>query len=143
MLSTTRSSTGHVTFLAALLSGLLASAPGFAQSESFSQISELSMEPSEASAAVVIEALPAGSHLVVTALRPVGKGIEISAKTTGHASITGLRVSAVAARKVGLAVGGTLTVSAVGAGWMISEAGQAIAFVPDRLARSLTHHEEL
>ena len=124
------------------MASLAAWSPAWAQSDA-SQLSELSMEPSEASAAVAIEALPVGSHLVVTALRPVGEMVEISVETSGHASITGLKVSAAVARKAGLAVGATLAVTAISAGWLVSEAGEAIAFVPDRLAHSLTHHREL
>ncbi len=120
-----------------------ASMPAKAESVAPSRVSELSTQPSEASAAVVIEVLPAGAHLVVTALRPLGDLVEISAQAAGHASITGLRVSAVTARKAGLAVGDTLAVSAVSAGWMISSAGEAIAFVPDRLAHTLTHSRGL
>ncbi|MBS0213693.1 MAG: hypothetical protein JSR26_11030 [Proteobacteria bacterium] len=126
-----------------MLLELLAATPLHAQSDAPSQASELSMAPSQASAAVAIETLPAGSHLVVTALRPMGELVEVSAETTGHVAITGLRVSAKTAREVGLSVGATLAVTAIGAGWVISAAGETLAFVPDRLARSLTHHREL
>lgn len=117
--------------------------PARAQSEAFGQLSELSTEPSQASAAVVIEALPAGAHLVVTALRPAGEMVELSAETADHVAVAGLKVSAETARQAGLVVGTTLAVTAMSAGWVISEAGETIAFVPDKLARSLTHHREL
>jgi hypothetical protein len=129
--------------IAIACSGLLPMAPAFAQSTAASQASAISIEPSEASAAVVVEALPAGSELVVTALRPVGDLVELSVETAGHVSITGLRVSAEVARRAGLVVGCTLAVTVVSAGWLVSEAGETIAFLPDQLARSLTHHREL
>lgn len=132
-----------VALLSVVLAGALAAAPARAQSDAPSQVSAISMEPSEASAAVVVEALPAGSHLVVTALRPVGGMVELSVEAAGHVSITGLRVSAATARATGLAVGTTLMVTAMSAGVLVSAGGEAIAFLPDQLARSLTHHREL
>ncbi|MBS0408222.1 MAG: hypothetical protein JSS17_18025 [Proteobacteria bacterium] len=129
--------------IAATLIGLLTSTTALAQSETASQASALSMEPSLASASATLELLPAGSRLVVTALRPVGGMVEISAETAAHVTVTGLRVSAAAARKTGLSIGTTLAVTAIASGWLVSAAGEAIAFVPDRLARSLIHHQAL
>ncbi len=114
-----------------------------AQSTAASQASAISIEPSEISAAAAIEVLPAGSNLVVTAMRPVGEMVELSVETAGHVSITGLKASAATTRATGLAVGTALTITAVSAGCLISAGGEVIAFVPDRLARSLTHHREL
>jgi hypothetical protein len=129
--------------IAAFAVGLSPTQPALAQSTAMSQASAISVEPSEVSAAAVIEVLPAGSNLVVTALRPVGDMVELSVETAGHASITGLKVSATTARATGLVVGTTLSVTAVSAGWLISEGGEVVAFIPDELARSLTHHREL
>lgn len=129
--------------IAATLIGLLTSTTALAQSETASQASALSMEPSLASATATLERLPAGSQLVVTALRPVGDMIEISAEASGHVAVTVLRCSAATARKAGLAVGTTLVVTASAAGWIVDKAGEAIAFVPDRLASSLMHHVAL
>ena len=129
--------------VALALAGLLQAPSALAQSTAASQASAISMEPSVASAAAVVEALPAGSHLVVTALRPVGEMVELSVETAGHVSITGLKVSAATARATGLAIGTALVVATMSAGVLISAGGEAIAFIPDQLARSLTHHREL
>lgn len=129
--------------LAAMLAGLLFGAPSFAQSDAPSEASALSMEPSAASAVATLELLPAGAHLIVTGLRPVGDMIEISAETTGHVAVTGLCVSAAIARRAGLSVGTAMAVTMVASGWIVSQAGEEIAFLPDRLARSLMHHRAL
>jgi hypothetical protein len=129
--------------LAAFAVGLSSMQPAFAQSTAASQASAISVQPSEVSVAAVIEVLPTGSRLVVTSVRAVGDVVEISAETAGHASITGLKVSAATARATGLAIGTTLAVTAVSAGWLISESSEVVAFIPDELARSLTHHREL
>jgi hypothetical protein len=125
------------------LASLLTAAPALAQSTAASQASAVSMGPVEVSAAFVAEALASGSTLLVTAAKPVGQTLELSVETVGHASIAGLRISAAAARAAGLTVGTTLSVTAVGGGWLISKGSEVIAFVPDRLALALTHHLEL
>lgn len=132
-----------VSIFVAFALSLSSSPPAFGQSNAASQASAISIEPSEVSAAAAIEVLPAGSTLIVTAMRPVGEIVELSVETAGHASIIGLKVSAATARAIGVTVGTTLAVTAVSAGWLISAGGEVVAFVPDRLARALTHHREL
>ena len=129
--------------VALILSALLTSPCAFAQSTDASQVSAISLEPSGESIAVVLEALPAGSELVVTSLRPVGGLIEMSVETAGHVVVSGLKVSAATARATGLVVGTTLSVTALASGLLIYAGSEAIAFVPNQLARSLTHNREL
>ncbi|HTA64251.1 MAG TPA: hypothetical protein VK753_01990 [Xanthomonadaceae bacterium] len=130
-------------FPIAVLACLLQASPALAQSTVASQLSAISVEPSQASAALVAEALPAGSQLVVTAMKPVGEGVELSVETAGHVSIEGLKIGGDAARVAGLAVGVALSVTAVHAGWLITRGSETLAFIPDRHACALTHHREL
>jgi len=129
--------------LSLALAGLLQSQPAFAQSTQASQVSAISMAPSVEGTALVLEALPAGSKLVVTALRPVGDLVELSVETASQGAAISLRVSAATARATGLAVGTTLVVTAISAGMLISAGGETVAFIPDALSRSLIHHREL
>jgi hypothetical protein len=60
---------------------------------------------------------------------------------------TGLRFSVrfgseVAGASV-VAVGTALVVTTVAAGWVLSAAGEAIAFIPNELGRSLLHEERI
>ncbi len=122
---------------------LLHAPPARAQSNDASQVSAISMEPSAASAAVVLEALPAGSKLVVTAMRPIGDVVELSVETASRGVAVSIEVSAATVRATGLVVGSALIVTATSAGTLISMGAEAIAFVPDALCRSLIHHREL
>jgi hypothetical protein len=42
-----------------------------------------------------------------------------------------------------VAVGASVVVSAVAAGWVLSVAGEAIAFVPNALGQALLHNERI
>jgi hypothetical protein len=42
-----------------------------------------------------------------------------------------------------LLVGAAVTVTAVSAGWVLSTAGQVIAFVPNELGKALLHNERI
>jgi hypothetical protein len=125
------------------LSALLSAPAVMAQSTAASQVSAISMEPSEASAAVALEAIPAGSQLVVTALHAVGDVVEVSVQAAGESAAITLRVGADAVHASGMAVGTTLVVTAVSAGLLVSAAGEVVCFVPDQMARSLIHSREL
>jgi hypothetical protein len=126
-----------------LLLGLLASTPALAQSQAASQVSAISVAPSVELAAVALQAVPAGSHLVVKALRPVGELVEISVEAAATGASFVLSVTADTVRALGVAAGSVLTVTAVSAGYLISVGAEVLAFVPDTLSRSLIHHREL
>ena len=128
--------------IAIAFAGLLPARQARAQSDA-SQVSAISMEPSAASAAVVLEAVPAGSKLLVTALRPVGNVLELSVESASRGVAVSIEVSAATARATGLVVGSVVEVTAVSAGFLISAGAEAIAFIPDALCRSLIHHREL
>jgi F0F1-type ATP synthase membrane subunit c/vacuolar-type H+-ATPase subunit K len=42
-----------------------------------------------------------------------------------------------------LSVGAAVVVTAMSTGWVLSAAGQAIAFVPNEIGRSLLHNERI
>jgi hypothetical protein len=127
----------------ALLLGLLANTPAWAQSTQASQASAISLAPSVELAAITLQAIPAGSGLIVRALKPIGNSIAlvIEASATGASFV--LEVSAETVRALGLAAGSMLTVTVLSTGYLISVGAEAVAFVPDQLSRSLIHHREL
>jgi hypothetical protein len=131
------------TLIVVAVAGLLQATPVRAQSTTASQLSAISVAPSAASAEVALAALPAGSELVVTALRTVGDVVVLSVEAAGHGAAISLEVSAAAVRSTGLVVGSVLVTAATSAGVMISVGSEVVAFVPDALARSLIHHQEL
>ena len=54
-----------------------------------------------------------------------------------------LHFSGHVAQGASLAVGGAVMVTALASGWVLSAAGQAIAFVPNELGRALLHNERI
>ena len=128
---------------AALAVGLALNTPAWAQSTDASQASAISLAPSVELAASAFQAIPAGSALVVRALRPVGESIELLVEASANGASFVLEVSAETVRALGLAAGSVLVVTAVGAGYLISVGAEAIAFIPDALSHSLIHHREL
>lgn len=130
--------------LAALLLGLAACLPAAAQSTQASEASAHSLlAPSIEVAAGVLSLVPAGSELVVQALRPVGQAVELVLVSAATGASFVLEVAADTVRAAGLAIGATLVVSAVSAGYVLSVGAEIVAFVPDAVTRGLIHHAEL
>ena len=108
-----------------------------------SEASALSMLPLAVSVAAPALILSAGVGLTVVA-------VEASAGTTvwvlerasdgARASVT---VSGAVVGGASLLVGAAVTVTAVSAGWVLSAAGQVIAFVPNEIGKALLHNERI
>jgi len=122
---------------------------------------------SEASALSAVSALPVASVVVVggaaastvvalpVALSTVGavlvvKTIEVTARGTlcvlervSDGARASVEIAGRGVAHVSLAAGTVVTVSAIGAGVVLSAAGEAIAFLPNALGRALLHNERL
>jgi hypothetical protein len=127
----------------AVVFGLLLTTPAWAQSTEASQASAISLAPSVELAAAALQAVPAGSALVVRALKPIGKTVELVVEASATGASFVLEVSAETVSALALAAGTLLTVTALSTGYLISAGAEAIAFIPDQLSRSLIHHREL
>ena len=142
-------------YLAAVLiaAGAAVAAPARAQSE-VSTLSALSALP--LASAVVGASAAAGASLAVPVILSaagavfVVKAVEVGALSTIYVlerASDGARVSVeVAGRGVvntSVVAGSLVTVSVIGAGVILSAAGEAIAFLPNALGRALLHNERL
>ena len=127
----------------ALCLGLLLTAPAWGQSTEASQASAISLAPSVELASVALQAVPAGSALVVRALKPIGRTVELVVEASATGASLVLEVSAETVSALGLAAGSVLTVTVISTGFLVSAGAEAIAFIPDRMSRSLIHHREL
>jgi hypothetical protein len=130
-------------FFACLLVFALHPAHAAPQSDTPSQASAISITPSVELTALSLKALPAGSRLIVSTLRPVGELVEVVALSavTG-ASIT-LHISAETLKISGLIVGGTLLVSTVSTGYLLWAGSEALAYIPNEISRAHIHHRRL
>jgi len=149
-----RSITMKKQLIAAVLAlSAIVAAPARAQSEA-SALSALSALPL-ASVTVGASAAAGASLAVPLVLSTAGavfmvKAVEVSALSTVYVlerASDGARVSVeVAGRGVAnasIAAGTLVTVSVIGAGVILSAAGEAIAFLPNALGRALLHNERL
>lgn len=126
-----------------LLSGLLAlsiaTAPVARAQGGASELSVLSALPVAVSVAVPAGLLVSGAVLTVVAVDAAsGATVWVLERASDGARFS-LRLSHAAS----VVVGGTLVVSAIAAGWVLSAAGEAVCFVPNELGRALLHDERI
>ena len=81
-----------------------------------------------AGAALTVVAVEASATGTVYVLERASDGVRASVHIAGHAA---------------LGVGTRLACTAIGAGWVLSAAGQAIAFVPNQLGAALLYNEPI
>ncbi|TBO32943.1 hypothetical protein EYS42_07215 [Aquabacterium lacunae] len=110
-------------------------------------------QPSEASALSVLPvAMSVGASglmvvgtaaFSVVAIQATAEGVVWVLERASDGARTSVRWAASSAGVASVAVGTTLMVTAVSAGWVVSTAGEVIALVPNALGRALLHHEEV
>ena len=83
-------------------------------------------------AALTVVAVEAGASGSVWVLQRASDGATLS-----------LQVSGELAQGAVVAVGTTVAVTAVAAGWVLSAAGRVLCLVPNQAGRRLTHHERV
>lgn len=130
---------------AALLAASLALASpcAHAQGDLSSGFSALSALPVVVSVAVPAVLLTAGAMLTVAAVEASADGAVWVIERASDGARTSMRLSAKAAGGLSVAVGTAVVVTAVSAGWVLSTAGQVIAFVPNAVGTALLHGERV
>lgn len=135
----------------ALALGMLFSAPARAQSE-VSALSAISALPlasvvvaGGASAVLVMPAVlsTAGAMLVVKTVESTARGTVYVLERASDGAQASIELTGKAVGGASLAAGTLVTVSVIGAGVLLSAAGQVIAFIPNALGRALLHNERL
>nr|WP_249937399.1 hypothetical protein [Roseateles sp. DAIF2] len=124
--------------MSALILASALQAPVRAQSTA-SEASGLSLLPVAVSVAAPVALLTAGATLSVTAVEASADG---SVWILERAS-DGARASVRFTGKASQAVGTAVIVTAIGSGYVLSAAGQAIAFVPNAIGDALLHNEKI
>lgn len=140
--------------LAASLSAALVSAPARAQSEASLVLSALPVASvvgagaAVAGSAAAVSAVPAalavsGAVLVVKAVEVSARGTVIVLERASDGARVSLELSGRAASGVVAGVGTAVAVSVIGAGVVLSAAGEVLCFIPNELGRALLHNERL
>lgn len=138
--------------LAASLSAALVSAPARAQSEASLVLSALPVASVVGAGAAVAGSAVAGAAaaLAVSGAVLVVKAVEVSARGTvivleraSDGARVSVELSGRAASGVVAGVGTAVAVSVIGAGVVLSAAGEVLCFIPNELGRALLHNERL
>jgi len=132
-----------------------ATAPFDAQAQSeASALSAMSALPiasvvvGSTAAASTVVALPvvlltAGAVLVVKTVQSTARGTVYLLERASDGAQASVEIGARAVSGTALAVGSVVTVSVIGAGVVLSAAGEAIAFIPNALGRALLFNEKV
>ena len=127
--------------LALDLSALLAM-PAWAHNEA-SQVSALSALPVMVSVALPAAALSVGAGLTVLSVTAVADGTIWVLERASDGARLSIKGVGMAASHVSMAVGTTVTVTAISAGWVLSSLGKAVCFIPNEIGKSLLYNEQV
>lgn len=115
-----------------------------AQSDAASRQSATSLDASVEVPVAAANALSQGAKFFVAAVEASGKTVAVTVSAAGVGTSLVVKLSAEQARDLGLSVGASVIVTAVAAGWLISDAaGRVFCFVPDERARKHLHSQRM
>ena len=113
--------------------------PAQAHNNVASELSDISLRP----VAVVIAApalvLSAGATLSVVAVEASAEGTVWVLERASDGARASIRLAGQSATAIGTGV----VVTAMSAGWLLSAAGQAVAFIPNEIGKSLLYNERV
>lgn len=101
--------------------------------------SALSLLPVAVSVAAPAALLSAGAVLTVSAVEASARGTVWILERASD----GARISIEFGGKASAALGTAVAVTAIGSGYILSAAGEAIAFVPNAIGTALLHNEQI
>jgi hypothetical protein len=132
-------------FLPCLLAAavLAASSGRAAAHPSLSDASALSMLPVAVSVAAPVMILSAGAVLTVVAVEATSAGTVWVLERASDGARASVTLSAQAAGGLSVAAGTAVLVTAFSAGWVLSAAGKAIAYIPNEVGAALLYNERL
>jgi len=87
--------------------------------------------------------LSGGALLTVVAVEASVDGTVWLLERASDGARASVTLSAAAAGGVSLAAGTVVVVSAFGAGWLLSAAGQALCFIPNQIGQALLYNERV
>ncbi|WOB08296.1 hypothetical protein [Piscinibacter gummiphilus] len=126
-----------------LLSALLAVNPARAHPPNASDASALSMLPIAVSVAAPAVLLSAGAMLTVVAVEASAAGVVCILERASDGARASVTLSTQGAAALSVGVGTVVTVSAFSAGWVLSAAGRAIAYIPNEIGAALLYNERV
>jgi hypothetical protein len=108
-----------------------------------SDASALSMLPIAVSVAAPAMLLSAGAMLTVVAVEASATGVVCILERASDGARASVMLSTQGAAALSIGVGTVVTVSAFSAGWVLSAAGRAIAYIPNEIGSALLYNERV
>lgn len=108
-----------------------------------SEASALSTLPIAVSVAAPVMLLSAGAMLSVVAVEATSVGTVWVLERASDGARASIKLGAQAAGGLSVVAGTAVLVTAMSTGWVLSAAGQAIAFVPNAIGAALLHNERV
>jgi hypothetical protein len=108
-----------------------------------SEASALSLLPVAVSVAAPVMLLAAGVSLTLVAVEASATGTVWVLERASDGARATLRFSGQVVGGVSAGIGTAILITAVSTGWVLSAAGQAIAFIPNQIGAALLHNERL
>ncbi len=108
-----------------------------------SEASALSALPVALSMAAPVMLLSAGAMLTVVAVEASAEGAVWVLERASDGAQASVTLSAQAAGGLSVAAGTAVVVTAFSAGWVLSAAGQAIAYIPNEIGKALLYSERV
>jgi hypothetical protein len=129
--------------LAAMMLTAQLMTPAQAHPTHASDASVLSALPIAMSVAAPVMLLSAGATLSVVAVEATSAGAVWVLERASDGAQASVTLSAQAAGGLSVVAGTTVLVTAMSAGWVLSVAGQAIAFIPNQIGAALLYNERV
>lgn len=130
-------------FALALASALVATSAHAHRDSAVSELSALSALPIAVSVAAPVVLLSAGAVFTVVAVETTLAGTVWVLERASDGARASVTLSGAAAGGVSLVAGASVVAVASTAGWVLSAAGKAIAFIPNEIGRALLHNERV
>ncbi len=108
-----------------------------------SEASALSMLPVALSVAAPVGLLSAGAMFTVVAVEAVSEGTVWVLERASDGARASVTLGAHAAGGVSVLSGTAVVATAFSAGWVLSAAGKAIAFIPNEVGKALLYNERV
>lgn len=113
------------------------------RSNGASELSALSMLPVALSVAAPVGLLVSGAAFTVVAVEAASDGTVWVLERASDGARASVTLGAAVVGGVSVAAGTVVLCTAMSAGWVLSAAGKAIAYIPNELGRALLHNERI
>jgi hypothetical protein len=108
-----------------------------------SELSALSMLPVAISVAAPVGLLSAGAAFTVVAVESAAGATVWVLERASDGARASITLSAQVAGGVSVLAGTAVVATAISAGWVLSAAGKAVAFIPNEIGKALLYHERV